>query len=501
MSDVINVLQLGTEDWNQKYRLPKNVKLHFEEVLETVPKKPYDLAFIDRKIEDEELAVLHKAVRAYTLYVTEAVAFNEAMAELFLNKKGKRIATQDIQGFLLTEARNYFPGHYGEKYNFKNLAIAQGFQGSVKWEGNQGVVVEGDFGKHFNQIVYWRNNIPIMSGQAIEFWLEYQKDPEVEIELTIIQFVQGSISGVQKKWTFSEEELKEVVYIDNEASYGPIFVSLSAKGKGKLKVIALHDRYCRRGHGSFLPGGERYVTSNREEVFCYFDPGDGKPPLNVYFSGYKTRQGFEGYNLMRKMGCPFLLIAEARLDGGSFYMGDEEYERLIPDIIDKYRKELNFSNEDIIMAGLSMGTFGALYYGCDVLPHAMLLGKPLASIGNVAVNERLLRPGGFSTSLDVLRYIGGSLEQSSVYGLNDKFWDKFDKADWRKSKFVVSYMIEDDYDSDAYNRLISHLSADGVQVYGKGIHGRHNDATGTIVGWFSDQFKKIINEDFGRRIT
>lgn len=180
-------------------------------------------------------------------------------------------------------------------------------------------------------------------------------------------------------------------------------------------------------------------------------------------------------------------------------MGDEEYENLISGIIQKHMKELNFTSNEVVMAGLSMGTFGAMYYGCDILPHAILLGKPLASIGNVAGNERISRPGGFATSLDVLNYVSSGTNEVAVENLNKKFWDKFDKADWSHSKFVVSYMIEDDYDSDAYNMLISHLKSEGVQVYGKGIHGRHNDDTNGIVRWFSSQFKKILTEDFGRR--
>lgn len=498
MSEVINVLQLGTEDWNQKYQLPQNVIVHFAEVFETAPKKFYDLVFIDREIYEEEVEALFNSTRAYTLYITERIQLKGSLKELYLCKKGKIIALDEIQKFMLIEARNYFPTSYGEKFRLSNVGIAQGFLGSVVWEGNESVVVEGDFGKNLNQIVYWRNNIPIQVGQAIEFWLEYEKDPGIEIQLTITKFVQGSIGEVQKKWIFSEEALKEVVVVENEGTYGPLFISLAAKGAGRLKIIALHDRFSRRGHGSFYPGGERYVTSKREEVFCYFDPGNRKPPLNVYFSGYKTMQGFEGYYMMRKMGCPFLLIAEARLEGGGFYMGDEEYEKIIPNIIEKYKDELGFSSDDIIMSGLSMGTFGALYYGCDIRPHAMLLGKPLASIGNVAANERLHRPGGFATSLDVLHSIGDSLSDKSVMHVNSKFWDKFDKTDWSKSKFVVSYMYEDDYDSDAYDRIISHLSDNGVQVYGKGIHGRHNDATGTIVGWFVSQYKAILREDYGR---
>ncbi len=68
-----------------------------------------------------------------------------------------------------------------------------------------------------------------------------------------------------------------------------------------------------------------------------------------------------------------------------------------------------------------------------------------------------------------------------------------------ESPGLVSYMIEDDYDASAYQMLISHLHSEGAQVYGKGIHGRHNDDTGTIVSWFVSQYKKILYEDFSRK--
>ena len=77
-------------------------------------------------------------------------------------------------------------------------------------------------------------------------------------------------------------------------------------------------------------------------------------------------------------------------------------------------------------------------------------------------------------------------------------YDKFDCADLGETKLIASYMIEDDYDTHAYTELLSHLKTSGVQIYGKGIHGRHNDATCEIVNWFRYQYKKILFEDFNR---
>lgn len=500
MSDAIRILQLGDRDWCKYYQLPPHIEWCYVDVFDMEPNKLFDIVFIDREILEVEIHSLMNATKAYTLYVTEEVDMNDSMEYLYACKKGKRIARNEIQTFLTREVRNYFPTPYGNKMDMNYLAIAQGFTGNVSWDGNYSVTVEGDFGTDFSQIFFWRSHIPFFESQAMEIWLEYEKTPGVEIMLTMTHFLYGAVSQVQQKWTFCEEELNDVIVVDNQMKKGPVFVSLQAKGSGSLKIIAFHHRDSRRGHGTFLPGGKRFVASNREEVFYYFDPGDMKPPLNVYFAGYKTKEGFEGYYMMRKMGCPFLLISESRLSGGSFYMGTEEYESGIVNIIQNHMEELGFTNEQVILAGLSMGTFGALYYGCDILPHAMILGKPLTSIGDVAVNEKLHRPGGFPTSLDVLKYLAGDTDKEAVTQLNQRFWDKFDNTNWGKSKFAVAYMIEDDYDSKAYDMMISHLKTKGVQIYGKGIHGRHNDASGTITGWFKSQYNKILNEDFGRGI-
>ena len=498
--DEIHILQLGEKDWNDLYTLPETVYLDHINTFSKTALKSYDLFFLDRTPLEEEINPLYEAVKAYTLFVTERVNVSGKVAWLCKCKKAQKIEGDDIQRFLWNETRYYYPKPYGDKFSLRDLAVAQGFSGKVKWDGNYSVTLEGEFGDDFRQVAFWRYNSFLEQGQLVDLWLEYWKEPKVSLSLVITQFAYGSADHILQQWYFDENELQQIMQIEGQRGNGSMFASLHARGNGKLKIVALHKRISRGNHGFFLPGGERYVTTRREEAFCYFDPGDLKTPLNVYFSGYKTKQGFEGYNLMKNLGSPFLLVAESRLEGGGFYMGSGEYERLFVNLVKKYMEELGFTADQVILSGISMGTYGALYYGCDIKPHAMILGKPLASIGNVAANEKYLRPGGFSTSLDVLLYQGGGLGENAVTKLNDRFWNKFSAVDWGRSKFIVSYMLEDDYDADAYATLLSHLQSEGVRVYGKGIHGRHNDNTPAIVNWFVGQFEKVLREDFSRRI-
>lgn len=489
---------MGNEDLSLQLHIPDYVEWNCINDLDEATKRSYDVCVLNRCVNKEEAYILLKKIRAYTLFLLDDVQVDQWTTWICTSRRARVLDIQTLQEFIDEDIHLFFTNPYGEKFIPQNLSISQSFKGSVFWNGFSGVELEGDYGDDYYQVAYWRGNIPIFQDQSINFWLEYEKDDSVSIQLKIEQFQSGSVSSIQNRWLFSEEDLKSVVYITNKKVDGSVFVSLLAKGKGKLKIVGLHDRYSRKAYGSFLPGGMRKVTSKREEVFMYFDPGDMKPPLNVYFSGYKTMEGFEGFNMMRKMGAPFLLISESRLEGGAFYLGDEEYENLITSGIQDCLRQLGFNRFQLIMSGLSMGTFGALYYSCRIRPHALLLGKPLASLGDIAVNERISRPGGFPTSLDVLVKNCGDMSEKSIDAMNHRFWDLFDKTDWSQTKFIVSYMLEDDYDMTAYNRLISHIDDVGVEIIGKGIHGRHNDDTYGIVAWFKNQYDGILKSDFKR---
>lgn len=494
----ISVLQVGNEDLSLTLHIPDFVDWNYVDDLEEATERGYDVCILNRCVNEMEARILLKKIRAYTLFLLDDVQVDQWTTWICTSRRARVLDVQTLQEFIDEDIHLFFPDSYGEKYVPQSLSISQSFRGSVFWNGFSGVELEGDYGDDYYQVAYWRGNIPVFKDQSIDFWLEYEKDDSVSIQLKIEQFQSGSLSTLQNRWIFSEEDLKSVVYITNKKMDGPIFVSLLAKGKGKLKIVGLHDRYSRKAYGSFLPGGMRKVTSKREEVFMYFDPGDMKPPLNVYFSGYKTQEGFEGYYMMRSMGAPFILIAESRLEGGAFYLGDEEYENFISTGIQDCLNQLGFDRSQLILSGLSMGTFGALYNGCKLQPHAIIIGKPLASLGDMANNERISRPGGFPTSLDVLSKNYGDMSEKSKDLLNHRFWDLFNQTDWSKTKFIVSYMLEDDYDMTAYNRLISHIDDIGVEIIGKGVHGRHNDDTYSIVAWFKNQYDGILKSDFKR---
>ena len=489
---------MGNEDLSLQLHIPDYVEWNNINDLKDATKRSYDVCVLNRCINEKEARILLKKIRAYTLFLLDDVQVDQWTTWICTSRRAKIIDLDTLQKFIDTDIHLFFMHSYGEKFAPQALSISQYFKGKVFWNGFSGVELEGEYGEDYFQIACWRYNAPIQNGETIDFWLEYEKDDSVSVQLKIEQFQTGLLSNLQNRLVFSEKDLNSLIYIENQKANGSVFVSLHAKGKGKLKIVGLHDRHSRKSYGSFLPGGIRKVTSKREEVFLYFDPGDMKPPLNVYFSGYKTKEGFEGYNIMRKMGAPFLLVAESRLEGGGFYLGDKEYEDYIVSGIQNCLNQLGFDRSQLILSGLSMGTFGALYNGCKLRPHAILLGKPLASLGDIAVNERISRPGGFPTSLDVLVKNCGDMSEKSIDALNHRFWDLFDQTDWSQTKFIVSYMLEDDYDMTAYDRLISHIDDIGVEIIGKGVHGRHNDDTYSIVAWFKNQYEGILKSDFGR---
>lgn len=505
----INALQIGDEDWSKSREFPYYVTWNFirdvdhESVSNTLGEidDPYDVVFIDKRIEDERsISIIEKLIKPYALFITETLRDCELIDEMAARKKGKYMSFNGMAYVLDSELEFFYSSPHGEKHTLNSVALAHGFNGSVRWNGGCSVEIDGDYGEEYRQVVFWRRNIPVYENQTIDLWLEYIKDDSVDIELHLDLIVSGTLDTIYKSYVYGEEDMENIVTIKNEHKNVNVFVSLFVRGKGKLNIVALHNRYSRGFHGYFIPGGQRIVTKNREEIFYYYCPGDMKPPLNVYFTRNRRQEGFEGTRMMNKLGSPYLLISDVRLEGGAFYLGSKEYETKIADIIRKHMYELGFTGDQVILSGISMGAFAAMYYACDIRPHAVIVGKPILNVGNMAAAETLDRPGGFPTSLDILKFFEGS-DDAAVDRMNKRFWHRFDGVRWDDTSFIIMHMYEDDYDNQAYNGLISHIDSDNACVYGIGLHGRHNDNTNGIVRWFKRQYADVLERDFDRSIA
>lgn len=440
--------------------------------------------------------VLGNAEQYSVLYDKKIVDGRLDVQEIFENHLAHAINMSDERKILYDLTKYFFSGQYGEKFKVDSIQVNPNFSGKVKYFGHVGIDLIGSFGNDFQPIISWRYNGILGENYNQELWLEYAADEKVRVVLSVY-LINAGTSDVVKSWqseNFSDNSPLIIESYDENQYY--LSMTLKAKGTGCLRVGNLHNRRSRQRFGTFTLGGSRYVDDSNQEIMTYFNPGNYQPPLNIYFSGYRTAEGFEGYGMMKSLGHPFLLVTDPRLEGGAFYIGSSQLENSVVSIINDTLKKLDFKPRDLIMSGLSMGTFGALYYSGNFRPKAVIVGKPLVNLGTMALNEKLKRPGGFGTSLDLLLAIEKGSTLESARQLNLKFWQKFGQGNFDKTLFAIAYMMNDDYDETAYTDLLVKLSHSQSRIISKGIPGRHNDASSTINQWFITQYRRIMIDEF-----
>lgn len=487
--DKINI-HLDTDN-----RSKKDLNNYKEKILK------YDVILIDNisKVSIVGLDILTKIADPYRILVNEK-KYNISTVEInnFIKRFKVRKFNFDNKDYLCKILnKSFFKKHYGERINVQELQVTNNFIGSIEFHGKSYLELTGDFGSDFSQVAYFCFNRPQKNNIVIELWPEFQKDDSVKIQYRVQSILSGSVDEIINEQIFSEKDLEDNIYIENEHDCY-LFISIFAKGSGSLKLGHTHYRLSRNELGILTLGGEVIRDRRRQELLVYFEPGDMKPPLNIYFSGIRFAEGFEGYAMLKDLESPFMLISDPRLDGGAFYFGSEELEEKLLNKINENMQYLGFNKNQIIMSGLSMGTFGALYYGARIEPHAIIIGKPLASIGTIAKNQRFLAPDVFPTSLDIVRYNVGELSIEATNKLDDRFWSLFNNAKLDNTKIVSSYMLDDDYDRTAHYDIVESLKNKKAVVIGKGFSGRHNDNSSAIIFWFLEQYKNILENDFGR---
>ena len=507
MSKDYKILQIGIDNWAHHYEIPENMDWYY-----FCPNSPLALrkmmemegitSFQAILIEDGQylsdlLPFIHH-IEPYTLfYDQDFKAPDSVIFDLLKQRCARAVDFSDPQQLVNDLSTSLFGGGYGDKLFPSSIEIHPSFEGSITYQGFDHVTLEGNFGDDFQQLAYWSYNIMVYKNLPIELWLEYEKQGNCEFRIVIRKIWNGSVDDFFEEEVYSEADLGKAIIMDSKDSNYLLIISIEACGNGKLQLGNLHQRWSRKQFGKFVLGGGILHDESRDEINYFFHPGDFKPPLAVYFSGFRPAEGFEGYWMMKNLGCPFLLFSDPRLQGGAFYLGSDELENKVKQTIQYYLDYLGLTSKDLILSGISMGTFPSFYYGASFEPHAIIVGKPLANIGTIARRGRLEAPGVFDTSFDILRHQTGGISSQHMLKLDQRFWKVFKQADFSMTTFGLSYMKDEDMDSQAYEQLVSHLCNTGAKILSRGTVGRHNDDSNTNILWFL-HFYNMVLEDFGR---
>ena len=505
----MRVLQIGRDDWSASCRVPAGLEWVFADVddesgFDADVIGRVDVTVLDALCGLARLQAVDPLVTPYTLLVSRSLmtAFDDTYQQFFARKVAVYEDLEDRQGVVDEIPRRYFTKPFGQKLEIRTMLVSPFHESDAWYEGNAFLATNVDNDGDFRQLAMWKENILYENRRPLELWPEYVKDAGCEIEL-VVQLVQsGTADVIAYQKAYSEAELAEPIVFSHPTS-GYLSCSIFARGHGVVRIGPVHYRHSRLGAGDFLPGGRRIVDARREELFYYFHPGDLKPPLNIYFAGYRPAEGFEGYFMMSGLGHPFLLVTDPRLEGGRFYLGSDELEGQLREVIRELVDSLGFREEDVIFSGLSMGSFGALYYGSQFRAHAIIAGKPIIDLGYVAERGRLVRPKDFLTVLDIVNFWSKTDDDGNpttvdafTRGLVER-WNG--DPGFGDTKILMSYMEQDDYDDAAYYTLLNSQTGKPTTVIARGYQGRHNDDSASIVSWFVNQFRRVIDEYQGAR--
>lgn len=500
----MRVLQIGREDWSASCRVPAGVEWVFVDVTDplgfaTLMISRADATIFDALCDRDGLRAVDSLIAPYTLIVDRALAadVDDAYEHFFTRKVAIFDALDDRQALVDALPRRYFERPFGQKLEIRKTVLSP-FHAAASWyEGNVYFATRVDNDGDFRQLMMWKENILYENRRALELWPEYRAEDGCEIELVVQLIQSGTADVIADQRRYSEAELAEPIVFSHPTS-GYLSCSIFAKGHGVVKIGPIHYRHSRDGAGSFLPGGRRIVDTNREELFYYFHPGDLTPPLNIYFSGYRPAEGFEGYFMMAGLGHPFLLVTDPRLEGGRFYLGSDELEGQLRQVIRELIDSLGFADEDVIFSGLSMGSFGALYYGSQFRSLAIIAGKPIIDLGYVAERGRLVRPKEFLTIFDIVNFWNrsdGEGDPKATDAFTRRLIERWNgDPGFGDTKILMSYMEQDDYDNSAYYTLLNSQTGKPTTVIARGYQGRHNDDSASIVTWFVNQYRRVIDE-------
>ena len=327
MEKKYKILQIGPEDWRDTlalpaqldwYHVPPNTPSAIQKIMDENDLDHFHAVILTDGAYLVDLLPFASSLEPYTVFYPEQFASqDQGLQNLIKQHCMQAMDLSDRQGFVRDLSTSLFEGGYGDKLSPATIRIHPSFQGSVSYQGFEHLKLEGDFGKTYTQLASWAYNQSVQAHSPIELWLEYEKSGPVELRLRLRKIPAGSVSEIRQDILLEEADFASAIIVEQDYD-AYLSISLEARGQGKVNIGNLHQRWSRKQFGKFVLGGNILHDKKREEINYFFHPGDFKPPLAVYFSGYRPAEGFEGYWMMKNLRCPFLLFSDPRLEGGAF---------------------------------------------------------------------------------------------------------------------------------------------------------------------------------------
>lgn len=482
----VTVLQIGEQNWFSKGET-ENFRWSFVHSADTeldaetlLPGFLFDAIIITGQLSFGRYLQLNKFLSAHRIFLVEQQS--GPILKMLGSKQYIDASQWPKQRLLALISENFYMKQMGTKMDMRVVKPVLNEQSTAKqfgnshWEFN---LVQDD---HDPNMIMW-SDLRLVSTYDFDMWMEFEKTSNLQMELEITH-ISAPTSKILYTERLSEKDLKQGVMIHKTDEWQYLAFKLVLHGSGVLNLGNFHFRKTRHEFGTMLPGGERLIDAQRKELFVYFDSGNLKPPLNIYFAGYRANEGFEGYPMMKNLQHPFILVSDPRLEGGEFYLSDQqELEDQLVDYIKRKLAWLKFKADDLNLLGLSMGTTGALYYATLLPARNVIIGKPLINLEYIATAGRNQRPDDFLTAYDLVEDLKADTLARPLITADD--------LKNPATNFYIIYMEQDDYDNTAMQLLLDHLGPD-VKIVQKGFEGRHNDNTGRVVEWFLIYINEIL---------
>ncbi|WP_251717657.1 accessory Sec system protein Asp2 [Lactobacillus agrestimuris] len=515
----MRVLQLGEQNWKELYQIENDLEWHFNDFAEFYQKeinsdnekgnnkarqKNFDVVIITGKnnMSSQDWEKLHSLVLSHhVLYMPDVIENIDESTNYFLKSLSAQPISEEPQELINKLLGRYFGGQSGLRIFPTELMLNSQVITDFEYVDAGHLKLNLDTNNEWISIGTYKSNLYIDPNKLINFWLS-MKNNNFEVRLRIFTQDWGTSESVKDQRllnldTYDQDDYYSQLKIAKKARISSI--NIEVKGSGDLTIGIFHSRWGRDGIGILMPGGERIIDPvNRDDIAYLFNRGDMKPPLNVYFSGAREKEGFEGFYLFNNLQAPSLLFTDMRLSVGAFYDDKSGYiGKEIKRVINEKLAELGFDSSQLVMNGISMGTYPALKYGAQLQAYAINVAKPLTNLGYISTRMALERPDEFETICDIDNNLVDSLNKKELQKLDEKFWQEFNRQDLSKTRLFVGYMKNDDYDDHAIQDLSeSPVVKKSLQFSTQGFTGRHNDDP-MVNNWFIARLNEIL-KDFGR---